>query len=1648
MRSTGSLPETETVANRSAGYMRRNDTWVSNTDTLPWSGTSAGGGYSTVQDEGVAQTQRNVLNFVGAGVTVTDVGSVTTITIPGSTVSGSAVGQTQIWNGSAWTAGALDLADGDARTGTLPAANGGTGIAGAGGTANRVLGTTDGSTWAAGLVALATMVSGLLPLGNLADGTANSVLGRAAGTGGVMAPIAASADGQVLRMAAGALAWGALDLADSDALTGLLPFASLSDGSAVSVFGRAGGTSGVMASIAASADGQVLRRAAGALSFGAVDLADGDAITGVLPFANIMSGSAASLFGRAAGTSGVMASIASSADGQVLRRAGGALAFGALDLADSTNAVTGLLSFANITSGSALSVFGRSANTSGVMASIAGTDGQVLRVSGTVLGFGTIATTGIGDGQVTLAKVANGTATSVIGRSAATGGVYADIAASVDGQVLRRAGGTLAWGAVDLADADGVAGLLAFANIADGASTSVLGRSAGTTGVMASIAASADGQVLQRVAGALTWATLGVGSIGGGTAVGQVLRNTAGDVPAWGALDLADADAVTGLLPFANISSLTGLSVFGRSANSSGAMAAITGADGQALRVAGTALGFGTLATAAYADSSVTLAKLASATAASLLGRSANSTGVYADIASSADGQVLRRSGGTLGFGALDLADADAVAGLLPFANIADGAITSVLGRAGGTAGVMAAVAATADGQFLQRVGGALTWATVGIGSIPGGSAVGQVLRNTAGNVPAWGAVDLADADAVTGLLALANLANGSASSVLGRSAASSGTMASIVGTAHQVLRADASAVIGFGAIDLSQSATVGASKLPLANLADMVGLSVQGRSANTTGVMAAITASATGQVLRYAGTTLAFGALDLADADAVTGLLPHANVASLAGLSVFGRSASSSGVMAAITGAANQVLQVNSGGTALAFGPLALAGMTGGSAVGQVLRNTAGNVPAWGALDLADADAVTGLLPGTNVSPNFGSQVVQSTGEFRAGAVGAAALRLQNNSEIYSFLSDGTTGVSLIFVNPSGVITYGDTDATGASFTIGSGGSYTWKHGATTTMSLSSTGLALPGASSFIALGADPADAGRIRLSNTDAINWESSTPGTDIAGLAVNSSNQLLLGSPATAAGAMVDTNVGVYTNGGLRLQISSSGDANFQDNNIFTTGFVALGANPADTGRIRLSNGDQIVWEANPAGSDIFGMTVDSSNQLILGNTGGSSVSYVQSPSSGGVHSFTIAGQTRLLLSATVLECGSAINRLRFNNAAVNPIIQVESSAAAAATGTSLEVAGQDMSGAGATVGGITHVRAGNSTNGTGGALNLYSGTGVTPGVFTMYRGSSVIYQTTSNGSINYNAAAGQLHTFQLNGSDTFTVSGGRLTVYGSDGVVEIGSFGGGSYPIEFAETTGTCGNVGLLTGVSGSNFFSGEGVLLIGKNDAVPVNTPSDGMFAWVADNAADGKYGLVLRTSDDAFRLGHSGVANIELAAGIVAVGTAGVGGSLHFNNLSAPPSAPSDGVKLYAFADFLLSKSQQGGTWQLAPASAVNRIFDVQAGSTSSTTPGQTIATLDFSVLPSDCSGIVKATILACDTTGSDGIGGTCVTASFRKANGTLQYYTSGVEGGAGNIGTGGAGFSGSNFFITITPSAATARTYSTICEVTYRGWP
>lgn len=91
----------------------------------------------------------------------------------------------------------------------------------------------------------------------------------------------------------------------------------------------------------------------------------------------------------------------------------------------------------------ALSVIGRSANSTGDPADIAaGTDGHVLRRSGTSLGFGTIATAGIANDAVSNTKLANMAQSTIKGRAAAAGtGDPTDLTATQVRTILNVADG-------------------------------------------------------------------------------------------------------------------------------------------------------------------------------------------------------------------------------------------------------------------------------------------------------------------------------------------------------------------------------------------------------------------------------------------------------------------------------------------------------------------------------------------------------------------------------------------------------------------------------------------------------------------------------------------------------------------------------------------------------------------------------------------------------------------------------------------------------------------------------------------------------------------------------------------------------------------------------------------------------------------------------------------------------------------------------------------------------------------------------------------------------------------------------------------------------------------------------------------------------
>lgn len=128
-----------------------------------------------------------------------------------------------------------------------------------------------------------------------------------------------------------------------------------------------------------------------------------------------------------------------------------------------------------------------------------------------------------------------------------------------------------------------------------------------------------------------------------------------------------------------------------------------------------------------------------------------------------------------------------------------------------------------------------------------------------------------------------------------------------------------------------------GSTTLALA-LASVAGLSVLGVTGTTTAIPLAITGTAGAQVLRLndAGTGVAFGAINLASAAAVTGVLPSSNVtaANLASASVAG---GVQGVLAVPNG--------GSGSAAFSARGVVLAGTTATSALQNAAVSTAGNI-------------------------------------------------------------------------------------------------------------------------------------------------------------------------------------------------------------------------------------------------------------------------------------------------------------------------------------------------------------------------------------------------------------------------------------------------------------------------------------------------------------------------------------------------------------------------------------------------------------------------------------------------------------------------------------------------------------------------------
>lgn len=147
---------------------------------------------------------------------------------------------------------------------------------------------------------------------------------------------------------------------------------------------------------------------------------------------------------------------------------------------------------------------------------------------------------------------------------------------------------------------------------------------------------------------------------------------------------------------------------------------------------------------------------------------------------------------------------------------------------------------------------------------------------------------------------------------------------------------------------------TIDANVVSNAKFRQSAALSVVGRSANSTGNVADIAAGTDNQVLRRSGTAIAFGAVNLASSDAVTGDLALSNLAQGTARSVLGITGNATADYAPIQGSASQFLGINAAGTALAF--VSMSGDATLSAGAITLATANANTGTWGSATQAPA--------------------------------------------------------------------------------------------------------------------------------------------------------------------------------------------------------------------------------------------------------------------------------------------------------------------------------------------------------------------------------------------------------------------------------------------------------------------------------------------------------------------------------------------------------------------------------------------------------------------------------------------------------------------------------------------------------------------
>lgn len=299
---------------------------------------------------------------------------------------------------------------------------------------------------------------------------------------------------------------------------------------------------------------------------------------------------------------------------------------------------------------------------------------------------------------------------------------------------------------------------------------------------------------------------------------------------------------------------------------------------------------------------------------------------------------------------------------------------------------------------------------------------------------------------------------------------------------------------------------------------------------------------------------------------------------------------------------------------------------------------------------------------------------------------------------------------------------------ATGGAGTVLIGGA---------TPSYSATPTVTSLAATYIALGADPADAGAIRLSHAMGVYGESNTPGTDRAVLTwgVTANDTVNLGDAGTVTRV---TGSALHAYAGA-TQVAQLGVA--------TTDYLKLGDVVASTGYVRFDD-SWSIYQRNTLNTFDRRVLSGTGEAWILGDTAQTGIGVINSTT------LQIQAGIAAYIDANVIYCrpsGAANNGISITGS--TGTINVEYSVATPTISqTTHATTPHDFT-----------IQAQHVTTGTGSNLNLKSGTGsVASGITRLYAGSTLALSAENGGNVSLFAAG--------------SFGGGVKVLFGADATTE--------------------------------------------------------------------------------------------------------------------------------------------------------------------------------------------------------------------------------------------------------------------------------